>query len=88
MYQPLGTLLTTSKPRWTEGDVRALLQEYLQKALRTDRVVCEKLVDGVAQVTVPTPLLKQEVYLLVEQLKNLAKEQAGYTLTRVRARLN
>ena len=81
MWHPLSSLFKNPQQvGWSEVDIRYAVQEYLQRELGTDRVVCELVKDGQAHVRVTVPTLVQQVHLLTYDVQRAVKERCGYEL--------
>jgi hypothetical protein len=81
MWHPLGSLFTRPAAiGWAEVDIRYVVQNYLQRELQADGVVCESVEAGRAIVRVSAPALVQHVRLLAFDVQNFVREQTGYEL--------
>ena len=79
-FHPLSTLLDRSALTWTESDVRWLVQLWLRKKLKTDRLYCDSVAEGRAQIRVTSAALKQEVLLEQPEVIQAVAEQTTYIL--------
>lgn len=86
MAHPLAELLERPPATWTESDVKHFIQEHLRRSLRSDAILCESVADGVVSLRVPSPTLQQAVLLMEYDLAQLAHEEAGYTIKKLRVR--
>lgn len=82
MWHPLSSLFNRPEAAgWSEVDIRYVVQDYLQRELKTSAVYCESVKGGRALVRVGAPALVQQVRLLLFDAQRAVKEQTGYELT-------
>lgn len=81
MWHPLGSLFKRpAAAGWSEVDIRYLVQDYIQRELKTDDVWCESVKDGRAILHVASPILVQQVRLLTFDIQRAVQEKTGYEL--------
>lgn len=81
MWHPLGSLFKKpAQAGWSEIDIRYVVQEYIQRELKTDGVYCESVLNGRAILRVSNPALIQQVHLLTFDIQKVVQEKTGYEL--------
>lgn len=82
MWHPLGSLF--KRPAvvgWSEIDIRYVVQDYIQQALRSPTVFCESVKDGRAFIRGATPLQVQQLHLLTFDIQQAVQQKTGYEIT-------
>ncbi len=80
MFHPLASLFRRSSYRWEEGDVKYYVQDYLQRKLKSEALLCEKVHRGIVVIRVNSPAAQQEVTLLEFDLARDLKKDTTYLL--------
>ncbi len=81
MWHPLGSLFKRpAAAGWNEVDIRYVVQEYIQRELKTGGVYCESVLNGRAILRVSAPSLIQQVHLLTFDIKRAVQEKTGYEI--------
>ncbi len=81
MWHPLGSLFKRpAQAGWSEVDIRYVVQDYIQRELKTDGVYCESVLNGRALLRVSAPSLVQQVRLLTFDIQRAVQEKTGYEL--------
>lgn len=86
MLKKIGTLLKNraSHRHIVESDIRHLVEQFFIRELRDDHVYCRYVKRGIIVVQTFSPLLRQEAYLLSYDLALFLKEEANYTLKKLK----
>ena len=92
MFESLQDLFTSKDSRKSgvlrdQSDLRYVIQEFLQKELQTDAVVCDEVSSGEAQIRVRSSALAQEVMLFTADLKDFLLDTYNYELKNIHTRI-